>query len=488
MDTLTVLERGRADPAWWCQQLLGSRLWLKQRDIVRDVHAHRKTAVRSCHAAGKTFLAANATISFLALWPRSIVITTATTHRQVKGVLWKEMHRLHRDARFPLGGRMTETALTMAPDWFALGFTSKENDATKFQGYHAHKILVVLDEAAGVSVPVFEGLDSVLSSGDGHMLAIGNPTTAQGEFGAMNKRADVRVHAISAFDTPNFTEAGITLDDIRTGAWAAKARARPSYPTLCTPAWVAEKWRQWGETDPRFMSRVLGQFPAQDETSLHPEVWIDTAVDRWRDIDEADGWRGEIDLGCDVARLGGDSTQIAECFAGLGVRRLIEEPPQDTMKTARAIATHAEHAQDSARVRSVRIDMDGLGAGIYDRVQELLRGRGINVLGVRNGTSAIDKERYFNARSELHYQLREAIDPGKDQCFALPPDEELKTELMAHKWSLTKRGGQIAVSSKDDIKATLGRSPDRADACAYAVGTVSGERDIELMSFAMPSF
>lgn len=471
------VERSRHDPAFWCQHILGTRLWAKQQAIVRDTHRHRKTVVRSCHAAGKTFLAANAAMSFLSVWPKSIVITTATTQRQVKGLLWKEIHRLHAASRLPLGGDLTTTAWHMAKDWFCLGFTSKENDATKFQGFHAEKILVIVDEAAGVGQAVFEGLDSVLSSGDGHMLAIGNPTTERGEFGAMFRRPAVARHTISAFDTPNFTTNGITFDDIKSGAWEAKAR-RTEYPTLCTPQWVAEKFNNWGEDDPRFVSRVLGLFPAQDETSLHPEVWIDHAFDEWRDREELTGWSGDAQLGCDVARLGGDTSQIARYRIGQGIERITELPAMDTMSTARAIVHEVESLQDKMRVASVRIDMDGLGSGIYDSVRDRMRSSSVAVIGVANGRSAIAKERYTNARSELHFALREAIEPDKGG-MALPPDDDLKSELLAHAWKID-RTGRVAVASKDEIKQSLGRSPDKADACAYAIGDVAGEVDLPI--------
>lgn len=474
------VERARTDPAWWCRNILGTRLWRKQREIIADTHRHRKTVVRSCHAAGKTFLAANAAMSFAAAWPSSIVITTATTHRQVKGLLWKEIHRLHAASKYPLGGRLTETGWTLAPDWFCLGFTSKENDATKFQGFHAEKILVIVDEAAGVGEAVYEGLDSVLSSGDGHLLAIGNPTTERGEFGAMFRRDDVRRHTISAFDTPNFSASGITLDDIKSGAWETKALARPRYPTLCTPAWVAEKYRTWGDSDPRFVSRVLGLFPAQDSSSLHPEVWIEHAFDAWRDIEEANAWDGTAHLGCDVARLGGDSTQIAVHRERQGVQSINELPPMETMATARAIVREVERLQHTMPIGTVRIDMDGLGSGIYDRVSELMRGSSVIVHGIANGRNAVEPTRYVNARSEMHFALRECIEPAKGG-MALPPSDDLQTELMAHAWSLDRKG-RVAVSSKDDIKRTLGRSPDRADACAYAVGPVSGELDLPVFT------
>ncbi len=44
--------------------------------------------------------------------------------------------------------------------------------------------------------------------------------------------------------------------------------------------------------------------------------------------------------------------------------------------------------------------------------------------------------------------------------MALPPNNELKADLCAPRWELTRQG--IKIESKDDIRARIGRSPARA--------------------------
>jgi hypothetical protein len=51
--------------------------------------------------------------------------------------------------------------------------------------------------------------------------------------------------------------------------------------------------------------------------------------------------------------------------------------------------------------------------------------------------------------------------------IALPRDEKLFDELAGIKWRVNS-GGKIQLESKDDTRARLGRSPDRADAVAMA--------------------
>jgi len=85
----TLLARGRADPVWWIREVLGDDLWGEQAQIVESVRDTPETAVRSCHGIGKSFIAARTALWFLYTHAPSIVITTAPTDRQVRGILWK---------------------------------------------------------------------------------------------------------------------------------------------------------------------------------------------------------------------------------------------------------------------------------------------------------------------------------------------------------------------------------------------------------------
>ena len=52
-------------------------------------------------------------------------------------------------------------------------------------------MLVVADEAAGISEEIYEGIDGVLSSEHTRLLMIGNPTNAEGRFGRAFKTPGV---------------------------------------------------------------------------------------------------------------------------------------------------------------------------------------------------------------------------------------------------------------------------------------------------------
>jgi len=60
--------------------------------------------------------------------------------------------------------------------------------------------------------------------------------------------------------------------------------------------------------------------------------------------------------------------------------------------------------------------------------------------------------------------------------IALPADEKLLDEIIATRWRPTPEG-KVRIEAKDDLKARLGRSPDRADALVMAVaGEIARKR------------
>lgn len=324
-DELETIDRGLADPVWWVETVLGFQPWERQATVLESVRDHRVTAVRSCHAIGKSRIAAATVLWFLCNHPDSVIITTASSYRQVWGILWKEIRGLYKNARWKLGGRLppTATRLSLSDSWYAWGFTGRDYDATTFQGFHAPYILVVVDEAAGVTPAVYEGLDSAMAAGHARMLMIGNPTDGAGDFGQAFKRAGVSKITVSAFETPNFTTFGITLEDIRkgdaleSGPWKDKVTGPLPFPQLVSPQWVREKWLQWcggriqGEDDPRWQARVMARFPDAGDFAVFPLWWVEEAAERWREVEAAKAWGDRVQIGVDVARFGDDSTERA---------------------------------------------------------------------------------------------------------------------------------------------------------------------------------
>jgi hypothetical protein len=149
---------------------------------------------------------------WLAAHPHSIVLTTAPTQEQVRQVLWREIAKAYstETVRSFLDGELTDTKLELAADWYALGVSTDRPE--RLQGWHNEKLLVIVDEAAGVPEPLYEAAEGWLTSENSRLLLIGNPNSQAGTFfdAWHRNRAQYHTIAISAFDTPLFTGEQVT--------------------------------------------------------------------------------------------------------------------------------------------------------------------------------------------------------------------------------------------------------------------------------------
>jgi phage terminase large subunit len=452
-----LVNRSRQDPVWFVREVLQAEPWSKQVEILESIRDHPRTAVRSCHGVGKSFTAGQAILWFLFSLP-SIVLSTAPTWRQVEKLVWKEVRASYARAKIPLGG----TLLPASPElhvvrdqWYATGLST--NDPDRFQGYHEKHILVIVDEAAGVPEPIHEAIEGVLTSEHARLLLLGNPTAIGGTFHKAFTTPGWRTIHVGAFDTPNFTAFGITEEDIADGSWKQKITGELPNPKLITPNWVADKYRSWGPDSPAYQARVMGNFPTSGDDTLIPLAWIEAAMARWEDEPEGE----PVEIGADIARFGSDKTVFAP-RRGHKVLPLTKYSKQDTMETAgQLVIAHRE-----TLATSIKVDVIGIGAGVYDRAKELK----LPVSAINVAESAQEPERFLNLRSELWWNLRELLDPNpamNPNPVALPPDDELLADLSSVKYRIDSRG-RIVVEPKEETKKRLGRSPDRADAVILA--------------------
>ncbi|KKL70021.1 hypothetical protein LCGC14_2109070, partial [marine sediment metagenome] len=450
----------RDDPVWWIKNYLGARLWEMQRRVARAVVDTKRTAVASCHGAGKSFISARIVLHFLYNRSPSIVITAAPTARQVEKILWKEIRVAHKRAIRPLGGEVLVKQLKLDDDWYAFGFASSDYDADKWQGFHEKNILIVVDEAAGVARPVFDGIEGALSAGYARLLLIGNPTNPNGGFhDAFNDPRCAKFY-ISAFDTPNFTTFGITLPDIKSGRWRDKIDGPLPAPWLVTPEWVEERLIAWGEDSPLFIAKVLGQFPEDDQNALIALALVVAAQEREieKSIPHA--------LGLDVARQGDDDTICYE-RRGCVSRSLFESSKESTMQTTgRAVKALKDTGADI-----IHVDGVGIGAGVVDRLNELEK----PVSEINFGSAPVKQkkdakgnkstEEFANLKAQLYWNIRRRYEEG--QMDIDPDDDELAAQATSVKWGLDSKG-RIAIESKQKMKARGEKSPDAFEAQVYS--------------------
>lgn len=417
-------------PLWFIEEILGNHLWAKQKHVAQAVAKYKRTTVRSCHGAGKTFVAANTALWFLLAHPDSIVITTAPTFRQVEDVLWREIRQLWNRCKWAemFGGTLLNTRLELSDKWYATGVSTDEPD--KLQGVHAPHILVIVDEAAGIEEGIFLAVEGIISSEGAKLLLIGNPTALSGTFyNSFRDPAYKTVH-IAATDVPNVKQ------------------GKNIIPGLVSREWVNDMKRQWGEDNPIYQARVLGEFPEQGTDTLIPLNKIEAAAQRTIVPDEDE----LMAIGADVARFGTDKT-VFVARRGNHVVEIEKHAMKDTMETVGLLDAFMR----KYGFPTTRIDEIGLGAGVLDRLRE----KGRSVEGINVGVPARDTDQFRNKRAELYWQLRAKF--VEDQ-IAIPYDPDLMSQLACLKYKYTSSGLQI--ESKEEMRKRGLASPDVADALA----------------------
>ena len=336
-----------------------------------------------------------------------------------------------------------------------MGISTKE--AERFQGFHNEYVLVIADEASGIDESIFDAMENPLSSGNTRFLMIGNPTQTSGTF--YKSHTDTRFYnsiQISAFDTPNFTYFGITIEDIRDGSWRDKVTGPLPASFLVSPNWVADKWEDWGEENPLWQCYVAGEFPEEGEDTLIP-LW---AIEQARQaILPTSSW---VEFGVDVARFGADETVVV-IRQGQKTVEMRVWGKKDTMETVGRVI----HAIQTHGPMVVKTDVIGVGAGVHDRLNELSVDKPWVAIPVNVAEKSWNPELFANRRAEMYWQLRGRFVDG---TIEIPDDDRLCGQLGALKYGFTSKG-QIIIESKDDLRKRGLKSPDRADALAIAYFT-----------------
>lgn len=490
------LEHLQKHPEDFIENVMGvSTLEPYQRAALRTIAQNKRVAISACHDVGKSFLLGRVVPWFASCFPYSKIITTAPTFNQVKNILWSEIRSAHARSKYPLGGRLnlTDWHLSQDGDWFALGFTPRnelnsdgggQGTQSTFQGFHAPHVLVVFDEATGVPHNIWTMAEGLMTSANVKWVCIGNPTSRNSQFyKCFTNRAWTKVH-LSCFDSPNFSANGITNKtqlmaevDLCRGLNDDSLQKRlDSYkvvqPHLLVLDWAVERILDWGVDHPLTVSKILGEFPKAGDNTLIGLDQVEESFNRLYHPTESD----LKCLGVDVARFGTDSTVLTGLH---GARQFHHEKlvKRDTMQVAgRAIVLIREHAYNV-----VVVDETGLGAGVVDALNEAQReGRipkHVKVIGVQFGARPFEKSdkdmtsrerdeaaKYANLKARLFGLLQEAMRTD----MQLTTEDAYLEELPTIMYSFDSKG-RMVIESKDDYKKRTGRgSPDSADSLALA--------------------
>ena len=450
----------RKNPRDFAFKVLGSKWWSAQEMVGKALVKSRRVVVRSGNGVGKTYLAADLALWFLHTHRPAIVVTAAPTRRQVEEVLWHEIRRRYTTAKKRLPGRLLRTRIYLGADSFAIGLSPDSGVA--FQGFHSENLLIILEEASGISDEIWDAAEGIAVGENNRILAIGNPLHTSGRFYQnFTRAAGWKRVTINALQHPNVTGTGKLIPGCVTAAhieekladWCEEAESDPSDPSdvsdsdsIQRPDVFTWKRRSYFPND-LFRIRILGEFPTSEENALIPLRWVEAAVAPNRSLPVEGCKRAAVD----VARFGSDSTvigiRVGSVLTSMDVIR-----GADTNEVTGAIkrVAYGEHPD------TISVDAIGLGAGVVDR----LRADGIDgVTAVNVANRAFDAEHYANRRAELYWGLRERFRKGDIQ---IKDDPALIEELASIRYRLNAQG-QIQIEEKHRMKQRLRRSPDRAD-------------------------
>jgi ribosomal protein S27AE len=421
--------------------ILKHDIWSKQGEILDSIAKCPRTAVKACHASGKTFIAAAAVLWWITRHLDAVAVTTAPTWTQVERLLWGEIHTMVSRSKIAYP-TPAATKLQLSPSRYAIGLST--NEGVRFQGFHGD-VLVILDEAPGVLPEIYEAIEGIRAGGNVRLLALGNPIISSGPFydAFTANREGWNLITISSFDTPNLE--GVTLE--RLLEMSEEELDNNPRPYLTTRRWVREKYSEWGPGHPLWESRVLGNFPQQSEDALLSLTCLEQAKLRT----EGDG---EIVAGLDVAGPGEDETVLC-VRQGPRIILLRSWAHPDARGDVLAVLLPFK-----SRLKSVNVDTVGIG---YLMAQHL-KDDSLPVTEVNVGNAARDKEKYSNRKAEVYWQFRLRAMSGE---LAGLTDEKTIAQLAGIRYSHNSRG-QIVIESKEDARKRGVKSPDRAEAVILA--------------------
>jgi len=415
-----------------------------QEKVLMDIATDPRVSVRSGQGVGKTGVEAVVALWFLTCFPYPKVICTAPTRQQLHDVLWAEISKWQEKS--PILKRIlkwTKTKIYMRnyeERWFATARTATKPE--NMQGFHEDYMLFIVDEASGVEDKIMEAIDGTLSGPFNKLLMMGNPTRTSGTFyDSHNKdREDYKTHKVSCLDSPRTSKENIAMLK-----------------------------RKYGEGSDVWRVRVEGEFPrGESDTFISLEAAL-FAKEEVRVQPSGD----TLYIGCDVARFGDDETTMYARI-GMAVVGSHFHHKEGTMVTAGWVLHLAKQVREehpNVTAVEIRIDDDGVGGGVTDRLNEVNdeMNLGYEIVPVHNGSSS-DDEYYGNKGSETWGHIKELLEEnmsnyilGKPGELQLPDDEKLITQLTTRKWHMGSNG-KIFLERKAELKKRGLQSPDRADA------------------------
>ena len=163
-------------------------------------------------------------------------------------------------------------------------------------------------------------------------------------------------------------------------------------------------------------------------------------------------------LSVDVARHGSDKTVIGR-WQGLQLEQIITIARSSTTETSEVIKTLS--TQHNIGRSHIIVDEDGIGGGVVDQLP--------GCVGFLNGGKVINLseykiKNYANLKTQCYFKLAEKANAREIGIFCTPEQRDaIVEELEQIKEKSIDIENKVAIISKEEIRESLGRSPDFAD-------------------------
>lgn len=445
----SVYRQIRGDIFTWCKLLKFDPTDPHQIDIFQAYNAGiDRMSVTSGQGAGKTsaevILGSHRAFAF----PMSRGRVVATSMTQLLDTWMPELRLRIGAAPYEIQKmfeiRSRDVRLFGQQDWNIAMVTAARPE--NLQGRHNPNLWFIVDEASGVTRPMYEVIEGTLTQVHG--------TSFFGLFGNPNYRN------CYFFDTHN---------KFRHLWWTYTINAEDS--PIANPEVHRKLAEQYGKDSDIYRVRVLGLFPRSDPNTLFSieDLLACTKTDMYEMMKIN---RGVRQYGIDFARMGSDESTIFRRSGNAIVewKFFTKTEPLDVLAEAFAMQHRAAWPNESVLYVP---DADGLGGGLMKHFYQDSR----NCLEFHNGGTA-SQSQFADKITEAYFHLGALVRSG--MCH-LPNDDRLFEQLVERQYTITPKG-KLKLEPKEQFRSRMLRngseygrsSPDRADACAMAFYTNIG--------------
>jgi phage terminase large subunit len=474
----------RSDPVGFATDVLGIPVTEGMREILEAIRDNNRVVVAAGRKISKSLTDAVVALWWWSSWHDAKVIMTSTTARQVDGVLWEEVRKMHYrsqhgldvecfdfeaadKAGIPLSRPVSTIALDSEPAFLArsglqsgfrslVGYTAREGVAAA--GVSGARQLWIIDEASGVSQAIIDAIMGNIAGG-GKMLLTCNPTSDEGEaYDAFHSKRKSEENPtgyvairLSSESSPNVV-AGTTI-----------------IPGLAERDWIDERKREWGVDSAQYQIHVEGKHVSVETGKIVSLQSIKEAIERWYATGSGEVLAdGVLHIGIDPALASDGDEAVFMARRGF---RIVD------IKAARGMNEHGHVAMLDRMLKEHRmpgeiavVNVDTLGdVGSKVKVELTIFWRAHEsemVLVCHRGSDAPlrDPNGYVRHRDELWGSATEWLRDGG----AIPENAKLERDLHTPLWVPGDLRQRKQATKKDVMKKVLGRSPDYGDALCLA--------------------